>query len=127
MDLDSFALKCIQSAWSLQQSLLVNIQIHRQNQFALSGRYMFLQELFHQQMNKVNFPIQFDELLAKFKFNPLYEGTYKIDGVNIDTLYLNHPGYALGYKFHVNNKIVVYISDNEPFPTYPYPEPNLPC
>jgi phosphoribosyl 1,2-cyclic phosphodiesterase len=92
------------------------------NEFTIHGAEeadMTLADIFHQQMNKVNFPIQFNELLAKFKFHPIYEGSYKIDGVNVDTLYLNHPGYALGYKFQINNKIVVYISDNEPFPTYP--------
>jgi len=26
---------------------------------------------------------------------------------------------ALGYKFHINNKKLVYISDNEPYPVYP--------
>jgi phosphoribosyl 1,2-cyclic phosphodiesterase len=85
---------------------------------------MNLSDIFYQQMNTVNFPIQFDELLAKFKFHPLFEGTYKIDGISLDTLYLNHPGYALGYKFHVNDKLIVYISDNEPFPTYP-PAPQV--
>jgi phosphoribosyl 1,2-cyclic phosphodiesterase len=92
------------------------------NEFTIHGAEeadVTLEDIFHQQMNKVNFPIQFDELMAKFKFHPLFQGNYKIDGISLDTMYLNHPGNALGYKFQINNKIVVYISDNEPFPTYP--------
>ena len=92
------------------------------NEFIIHGAEeadMKLADTFHQQMNKVNFPIQFDELLAKFKFNAIYQGSYKIDGIKVDTIYLNHPGYDLGYRFQINDKIVVYISDNEPFPTYP--------
>ena len=52
-------------------------------------------------------------------FQELYEGTYTIEGIQVETIYLNHPGYALGYKFHINDKILVYISDNEPYPVYP--------
>ena len=34
-------------------------------------------------------------------------------------MYLNHPGYALGYKFYINDKAIIYISDNEPYPVHP--------
>jgi phosphoribosyl 1,2-cyclic phosphodiesterase len=70
-------------------------------------------------MNPVNFPVQIDEMRSTFKFEEIFEGRYKIDGVSIETIYLNHPGYALGYRFLVNKKSVVYISDNEPYPVYP--------
>jgi hypothetical protein len=56
---------------------------------------------------------------SKFEFQEMYEGTYVIEGIKVETLYLNHPGYALGYKFYVQDKILVYVSDNEPYPVYP--------
>ena len=34
----------------------------------------------------------------------MYEGSYDIEGVKVEAMYLNHPGYALGYKFHINGK-----------------------
>ena len=51
------------------------------NEFTIHGAEeadIKLSDIFHQQMNKINFPIQFDELLAKFKFHPLYEGKYNV-------------------------------------------------
>ena len=70
-------------------------------------------------MNPVNFPVQLDEMQAKFKFEQMFEGSYKVDGFKVETIYLNHPGNALGYKFFANGKSVVYISDNEPYPVHP--------
>jgi phosphoribosyl 1,2-cyclic phosphodiesterase len=54
---------------------------------------------------------------SKLHFTPLSEGSYEIDGIKIDTIYINHPGYALGYKLHFDDRTIVYISDNEPFAT----------
>ena len=78
-----------------------------------------LEEILSGQMNPINFPVQIDEMNSKFDFQEMYEGEYEIDGIKVETMYLNHPGYALGYKFHVNNKTLVYISDNEPYPVVP--------
>jgi hypothetical protein len=56
---------------------------------------------------------------SKFEFEPIYEGKYTIEGIEVESMYLNHPGYALGYKFHINEKTLIYISDNEPYPAHP--------
>ena len=55
-------------------------------------------------MNPVNFPVQIEEMSSKFEFEPMYEGEYEFDGIKVEAMYLNHPGYALGYKFYNNNK-----------------------
>jgi phosphoribosyl 1,2-cyclic phosphodiesterase len=92
------------------------------NEFTFHGAQeadMRLEDILSDQMNPVNFPVQIDEMRSTFKFEEIFEGRYKIDGVSIETIYLNHPGYALGYRFLVNKKSVVYISDNEPYPVYP--------
>jgi phosphoribosyl 1,2-cyclic phosphodiesterase len=78
-----------------------------------------LEDILADQMNPVNFPVQIDEMSSKFEFEPMYEGEYTIDGIKVESMYLNHPGYALGYKFHINGRTIVYISDNEPFPAHP--------
>jgi len=75
-----------------------------------------IDEILKEQMNPVNFPIQMQQMGSSYKFKGLYEGLYTIDGINMETFYLNHPGYALGYKFQIDGKSVVYISDNEPYP-----------
>jgi len=92
------------------------------NEFTFHGAQeadMKLEDILSDQMNPVNFPVQIDEMSSKFVFENLYEGNYEFNGIKVETLYLNHPGYALGYKFYVNGKAVVYISDNEPYPVYP--------
>ncbi|MBN1408127.1 MAG: MBL fold metallo-hydrolase [Calditrichaceae bacterium] len=69
------------------------------------------------QMDPTYFPIEMKDMGSTMEFKPLFEGTYKIDGIKVEALYVNHPGNALGYKFHLNKKTLVYISDNEPFLT----------
>ncbi len=68
-----------------------------------------------EQMNPINFPIELKDMGSKLNFKPLSEGSYEIDGIKVDTIFINHPGYALGYKLHFDDRSIVYISDNEPF------------
>jgi len=92
------------------------------NEFVFHGAQeadMNLEDILADQMNPVNFPVQIEVMASEFNFEPLYEGKYTIEGIKIETMYLNHPGYALGYKFYINDKAVIYISDNEPYPVFP--------
>jgi len=92
------------------------------NEFTFHGAQeadMRLEDILSDQMNPVNFPVQIDEMRSTFNFEKMYEGSYEIDDIKVEAIYLNHPGYALGYKFFINNKILVYCSDNEPYPVYP--------
>jgi phosphoribosyl 1,2-cyclic phosphodiesterase len=68
------------------------------------------------QMDPTYFPIEMKQMGSTMNFKSLFEGKYEIEGIEVETIYVNHPGNALGYKFHLNNKTLVYISDNEPFP-----------
>ena len=67
------------------------------------------------QMDPTYFPIEMKEMGSSMNFKPLFEDKYEIEGIQVETIYVNHPGNALGYKFYLNNKKLVYISDNEPF------------
>jgi phosphoribosyl 1,2-cyclic phosphodiesterase len=92
------------------------------NEFVFHGAQeadVKLEDILADQMNPVNFPVQIDEMASKFKFQEMYEGSYTIEGIKTEAMYLNHPGYALGYKFLINKKPVVYVSDNEPYPVHP--------
>ena len=89
------------------------------NNFTFYGSEAAEKDLFTiiaDQMDPTYFPIEMKEMGSNMNFKPLYEDSYEIDGVEVETIYVNHPGNALGYKFHLNNKTLVYISDNEPFP-----------
>lgn len=76
-----------------------------------------LQKIISGQMDPAYFPIELNDMGAVLKFIPLHEGGFDVEGVHIETIFVNHPGNALGYKFFINNKKLVYISDNEPFAT----------
>jgi phosphoribosyl 1,2-cyclic phosphodiesterase len=71
------------------------------------------------QMDPTYFPITIEDMKAQINFRSIKEEKISIEGVEIQTLYLNHPGYALGYRFSYKNHSLVYISDNEPFLNLP--------
>jgi len=78
-----------------------------------------LKKMIADQMDPTYFPVELDEMGAQLDFESFNEGHYEVDGVSVDTMYVNHPGNSLGYKFRFEDKMLVYISDNEPFQAAP--------
>ncbi len=74
-----------------------------------------LQKMIADQMNKVYFPIQLNELKATLKFRKVEEEEFSVFDARVSTIYLNHPTFAIGYRISYKGKTLVYISDNEPF------------
>lgn len=74
-----------------------------------------LPDMISDQMNKVYFPIQLNELKAKINFKPIGEDEFKVFDADVKSIFLNHPTFAIGYRINQNGKSIVYISDNEPF------------
>ena len=74
-----------------------------------------LKKMISDQMNKIYFPIQLNELKARLKFRRVEEETCNVFDAKVQTIYLNHPTFAIGYRISHKGKSVVYISDNEPF------------
>jgi phosphoribosyl 1,2-cyclic phosphodiesterase len=75
-----------------------------------------LSEIISEQMNRIYFPVQLHELKAKLDFVPIQDdGEMKILDCNVKALYVNHPGFTVGYRIEYNGKSLVYISDNEPY------------
>jgi len=74
-----------------------------------------LSEIISMQMNPTYFPLAIDDMQAEVEFRTIKEGSFDVEDVEVRTIFLNHPGYALGYRFTFNGKSIVYISDNEPF------------
>lgn len=74
-----------------------------------------LETIISEQMDATHFPVEMEEMAAHIHFHPLQEGTFQLDSLQVQTIYVNHPGNALGYRFHTPAGDVVYISDNEPF------------
>jgi phosphoribosyl 1,2-cyclic phosphodiesterase len=74
-----------------------------------------LERMISDQMNKVYFPVQLNELKATLRFLPVKEEEFDVFDAHVQTIYLNHPTFAIGYRITHNGKTLVYISDNEPF------------
>ncbi len=88
------------------------------NSFLIAGSddtSINLADIISFQMDPTYFPITIEDMKADVQFRSIREEKFEIDGVEIQTIYLNHPGYALGYRFTYRGRSVVYISDNEPF------------
>jgi phosphoribosyl 1,2-cyclic phosphodiesterase len=92
----------------------------KKNSFLIAGSddtSIKLDDIISFQMDPTYFPITIEDMNADIKFRSIREEKFEIDGIEIQTIYLNHPGYALGFRFTYRGKSVVYISDNEPFYT----------
>jgi phosphoribosyl 1,2-cyclic phosphodiesterase len=74
-----------------------------------------LQKVVSDLMNKVYFPVHLDELKATLGFRNVGEESFEIAGAHVQTILLNHPSFAVGYRISQGGKSIVYISDNEPF------------
>jgi phosphoribosyl 1,2-cyclic phosphodiesterase len=74
-----------------------------------------LQKMITDQMNKVYFPIQLNELKALIKFRKVSESKFNVFDSVVQTILVNHPTFAVGYRITHRGKVLVYISDNEPF------------
>ena len=75
-----------------------------------------LSEIISEQMDRIYFPVQLHALKAKIHFQPIREeGELKLRGCSVKTMYVNHPGFTVGYRLQYKGKTFVYISDNEPY------------
>lgn len=80
---------------------------------------MSLDQIVKGQMKSAYFPVDLNDMPAEIAFHELHEGSFNFSGVEVDTMFVNHPGLALAYKIRHNGKTVVYASDNEPYPVEP--------
>jgi ribonuclease BN (tRNA processing enzyme) len=71
-----------------------------------------LKKMISDQMNKIYFPIQLNELKATLKFRRVQEETFKVFDA-VQTIFVNHPSFAVGYRLTHKGK-QRHISDNEP-------------
>jgi phosphoribosyl 1,2-cyclic phosphodiesterase len=74
-----------------------------------------LEHIIADQMKRIYFPIQLNELKAKIHFKSIGEEEFTIFGARVRTLYVNHPGFTVGYRIDYKDRSIVYVSDNEPF------------
>lgn len=74
-----------------------------------------LEHIIADQMKSIYFPVQLKALKAKLHFKSIGEEEFTIFGARVRTIYVNHPGFTVGYRIDYNGRSLVYVSDNEPF------------
>ena len=83
----------------------------------VDGNYNCLRGLkytFDDRLGSGFFPVKFNELKAEIIYlKKILKGRLEIDGVVIDSVPLHHPQGGIGFRFREDNKIFVFITDNE--------------
>lgn len=72
-----------------------------------------IRKLLSKSMTAPLFPIQFDDLKATINYDGTCPTTFKIDSVRISTIILSHPNAGIGYRFVEDDKVFVFLTDNE--------------
>ena len=75
-----------------------------------------LRDLVSAQMDNVYFSVTVREFGANVVFHGIGEGTRKVSGVTVRSMYLSHPGNCLGFRVEFNDRAICYLTDNELFP-----------
>lgn len=76
--------------------------------------FQAMTKVFDNHMGNGFFPVAFDQLKAKISFlNRVARGPLSLEGINIDTITLNHPQGGLGYRLREGESTLVFITDNE--------------
>lgn len=71
------------------------------------------QNIILEQIRNIYCPFEYKDLLASFSYEPIVEGKTEVEGIETDVIFMNHPGGSLGYKFYINGKIYIYVTDND--------------
>lgn len=77
-----------------------------------------LDKIILNQMESIYFPVRLQSLAAQIQFQILTEGSNTIKGLKVDTMYINHPGQAMGYVVSFEKIKICYFTDNELVPTW---------
>jgi phosphoribosyl 1,2-cyclic phosphodiesterase len=83
-------------------------------QFHCSSRTRSLKRVLEEQMASPYFPVGLTEMKARQSFEDLEEGKISLNGMNIQTMWLNHPQGCMGFRLETQDGILVYATDNEP-------------
>ncbi len=77
------------------------------------GQFTDLREIFKNLMLEEYFPIQLENMGAKFNFDFKEASIYEDEGVVLKTIKQNHPGGSFGYRVETEGLIIVVCTDLE--------------
>jgi len=68
------------------------------------------------QMDEIYFPVTISEFTARLSFRTVREERFNIGALEIETIFLEHPGLCLGYRVEYQGRSFCYLTDNELYP-----------
>jgi phosphoribosyl 1,2-cyclic phosphodiesterase len=78
------------------------------------GRDKSLDAILRAQMDSDYFPVSLGDMTANIQVQEMRDDI-TIGKVHVRPFYLNHPAMTLGYRVTVENRSIVYATDNEPY------------
>lgn len=85
-----------------------------------------IESIFRGQLDRAYFPVQMEDMQAKFEFKILGEEEVRIGDVQVEWVHTLHPGATVGYKVDIKGKTLAYIPDNEFLKGYLGPPDRVP-
>ena len=82
--------------------------------YSVHGAGKPLEKVFLGQMDGDYFPVLLSDMAAELKFFEMKDEV-RIGPIAVDLEHLNHPGISVAYRVRVEGKIIVYMTDHEPF------------
>jgi phosphoribosyl 1,2-cyclic phosphodiesterase len=73
-----------------------------------------VQEILEVQMSAPYFPVTMSEKPRRPDYEMLRAGRMEVAGIEVETVELNHPDGATGYKLSAGGRSIVYATDHEP-------------
>lgn len=67
------------------------------------------------QMQYSYFPVNFNQLGAEISYESTQEQAFSINGITVIPKYVNHPVRTLAYRFEKNGKVILFLTDVEPY------------
>jgi phosphoribosyl 1,2-cyclic phosphodiesterase len=79
------------------------------------GAVHTLRDALFEQMRSAFFPVSLDQMASHVTFEELDGRDFQIGEVKIRTIFANHPGICIGYRFSTFTGDVVYMPDHESY------------
>ena len=72
-----------------------------------------IEEILYRTMDPPFFPVQLDDVRAELLFHGACECPFTHHTLSIAPIFLNHPNRGVGYRIEENEKVFVFLTDNE--------------
>jgi phosphoribosyl 1,2-cyclic phosphodiesterase/ActR/RegA family two-component response regulator len=72
------------------------------------------------QMESPYFPVGWGQLPSYISLQEMKQPRFRIGPIEVQTMYLNHPGICVGYRLQTSAGAIAYLPDNEPYQRYKY-------